>query len=299
MNIKELEIGKQQNIRLLVRKIERATAKNTSIYQKLNVRDSDGNEAIILNWGEPINVNTPSVINANIETQEYRENASYRLINCLIDTDSSIEDFLPKAEIDVKKSLKEVVSIYKGMRESLRIIVGAVLNDNIHDFKTLPLSQSRSFARQSGVLEATLKLCRMVSGISKEIGIDNDLALAGAMLYYIGCVNTIDQSFNYTADDTLIGLGISSYTKLITTVNKLQSTDEEKAKNINMEEVKMLGHILLSRSKGLQTSIPEALTLRHLDQIVTETEIMGKCIDDMSPGSITYLNGSKVFKKSS
>ena len=299
MNIKELEIGKQQSIKLLVRKIEKATAKNTSTYQKINVRDTDGNEAIILNWGEPVRIDTPSVINANLETQEYKENASYRLINYLVDGDSNVEDFMPKAQVDVEQSLKSVVSIYKGMRESLRVIVGAVLNDNIHEFKTLPLSQSKSFARQSGVLEATLKLCRMVTGISKEIQMDNDLALAGAMLYYIGSVNTIDQSFNYTADDTLIGLGISSYTKLINTVNKLLITDETKAKIIDMEEVKMLGHILLSRSKGLQTSIPEALTLRHLDQIVTETEIMGQCIADMNPGSVTFSNGLKVFKKSS
>ena len=299
MNIKELEIGKQQSIKLLVRKIEKATAKNTSTYQKINVRDTDGNEAIILNWGEPVRIDTPSVINANLETQEYKENASYRLINYLVDGDSNVEDFMPKAQVDVEQSLKSVVSIYKGMRESLRVIVGADLNDNIQEFKTLPLSQSKSFARQSGVLEATLKLCRMVTGISKEIQMDNDLALAGAMLYYIGSVNTIDQSFNYTADDTLIGLGISSYTKLINTVNKLLITDETKAKIIDMEEVKMLGHILLSRSKGLQTSIPEALTLRHLDQIVTETEIMGQCIADMNPGSVTFSNGLKVFKKSS
>lgn len=298
MKLKDLEIGTQQPITLMVKKIESATARNTSIYQRLTVRDSDGGEATILNWGGPLRMETPAVITANLETSEYREAPSYRLLNFQVDEKADIRSFLPKPRIDAVKSWNDLVTMSKGIRESLRLVVGAVLTANKESFKHLPLSQSRSYARQNGVLEATLKLCRLVDGICPQIGIDRDLALSGAMLYYIGAVDTIDSAFNYTSSDTLIGMGVSSYTKLMEQVTKSLAARDNVSKVIDLEEIKMLGHILLSRSKGIQTSIPEALALRHLDQIVTETEMMESNMTDMEEGSSAFVNGQKIYKKS-
>ena len=172
-----------------------------------------------------------------------------------------------------------------------------VLTENKENFKHLPLSQSKSYARQNGVLEATLKLCKLVDGVCNQIELDRDLALSGAMLYYIGAVDTIDDAFNYTSADTLIGLGVSSYAKLMETVTKSLAAKDKVSKVIDLEEIKMVGHILLSRSKGIQTSIPEAIVLRHLDQIVTETELMENSMSDMEAGTSAFINGQKVYKK--
>lgn len=297
MNLKDLQIGTQQPITLMVKKIESATARNTTVYQRLTVRDTDGGEATILNWGDPLKLETPAVITANLETSEYREAPSYRLLDFRVDEKADIKSFLPKSRIDATKSWNDLVTMSKGVRESLRLVVGTVLTANKENFKHLPLSQSKSYARQNGVLEATLKLCKLVHSISEQIGIDRDLALSGAMLYYIGAVDTIDSAFNYTASDTLIGLGISSYTKLMEQVTKSLAAQDNISKVIDLEEIKMLGHILLSRSKGLQTSIPEALALRHLDQIVTETELMESGMNEMEAGTTAYMNGQKLYKK--
>lgn len=297
MKLKDLQIGTQQPITLMVKKIEQATARNTTVYQRLTVRDTDGGEATILNWGDPLQMETPAVIKANLETTEYRETPSYRLLGFKIDDKADIEAFLPKPKIDAVKSWNDLVTMSKGMRESLRLIVGSVLTDNKENFKHLPLSQSKSYARQNGVLEATLKLCRLAEGVCDQIGIDRDLALSGAMLYYIGAVDTIDSAFNYTSSEALIGLGVSSYTKLMECVTKNLAANNKIAKVIDLEEIKMLGHILLSRSRGLQTSIPEAVVLRHLDQIVTETEIMENSMEEMEPGTTAYINGQRVYKK--
>lgn len=298
MKLKDLQIGTQQPITLMVKKIEQATARNTTVYQRLTVRDTDGGEATILNWGDPMRLNVPAVINADLETSEYKESPSYRLIGFKVDDKADIHPFLPKPRIDAVKSWNDLVTMSKGIRESLRLIVGSVLTENKENFKHLPLSQSKSYARQNGVLEATLKLCKLVDGVCSQIEIDRDLALSGAMLYYIGAVDTIDNAFNYTSADTLIGLGISSYTKLMESVTKSLAANDKVSKVIDLEEIKMVGHILLSRSKGIQTSIPEAIVLRHLDQIVTETELMESSMSDMEEGTSAFINGQKVYKKS-
>lgn len=297
MKLKDLQIGTQQPITLMVKKIEQATARNTTVYQRLTVRDTDGGEATILNWGDPMRLNVPAVINANLETSEYKETPSYRLIGFKVDDNADIQSFLPKPKIDAVKSWNDLVTMSKGMRESLRLIVGNVLTENKENFKHLPLSQSKSYARQNGVLEATLKLCKLVDGVCNQIELDRDLALSGAMLYYIGAVDTIDDAFNYTSADTLIGLGVSSYAKLMETVTKSLAAKDKVSKVIDLEEIKMVGHILLSRSKGIQTSIPEVIVLRHLDQIVTETELMENSMSDMEAGTSAFINGQKVYKK--
>lgn len=297
MKLKDLQIGTQQPITLMVKKIEQATARNTTVYQRLTVRDTDGGEATILNWGDPMRLNVPAVINANLETSEYKETPSYRLIGFKVDDNADIQSFLPKPKIDAVKSWNDLVTMSKGMRESLRLIVGNVLTENKENFKHLPLSQSKSYARQNGVLEATLKLCKLVDGVCNQIELDRDLALSGAMLYYIGAVDTIDDAFNYTSADTLIGLGVSSYAKLMEIVTKSLAAKDKVSKVIDLEEIKMVGHILLSRSKGIQTSIPEAIVLRHLDQIVTETELMENSMSDMEAGTSAFINGQKVYKK--
>ncbi len=297
MKLKDLQIGTQQPITLMVKKIEQATARNTTVYQRLTVRDTDGGEATILNWSDPMRLNVPAVINANLETSEYKESPSYRLIGFKVDDNADIQSFLPKPKIDAVKSWNDLVTMSKGMRESLRLIVGNVLTENKENFKHLPLSQSKSYARQNGVLEATLKLCKLVDGVCNQIELDRDLALSGAMLYYIGAVDTIDDAFNYTSADTLIGLGVSSYAKLMETVTKSLAAKDKVSKVIDLEEIKMVGHILLSRSKGIQTSIPEAIVLRHLDQIVTETELMENSMSDMEAGTSAFINGQKVYKK--
>lgn len=297
MKLKDLQIGTQQPITLMVKKIEQATARNTTVYQRLTVRDTDGGEATILNWSDPMRLNVPAVINANLETSEYKESPSYRLIGFKVDDNADIQSFLPKPKIDAVKSWNDLVTMSKGMRDSLRLIVGNVLTENKENFKHLPLSQSKSYARQNGVLEATLKLCKLVDGVCNQIELDRDLALSGAMLYYIGAVDTIDDAFNYTSADTLIGLGVSSYAKLMETVTKSLAAKDKVSKVIDLEEIKMVGHILLSRSKGIQTSIPEAIVLRHLDQIVTETELMENSMSDMEAGTSAFINGQKVYKK--
>lgn len=81
-------------------------------------------------------------------------------------------------------------------------------------------------------------------------------------------------------------------------VTKSLAANDKVSKVIDLEEIKMVGHILLSRSKGIQTSIPEAIVLRHLDQIVTETELMESSMSDMEEGTSAFINGQKVYKKS-
>ena len=135
MMLKDLKIGTKQPITLMVKKIDSATARNTTVYQRLTVRDTDGGEATILNWGDPLRLKTPAVITANLETSEYRESPSYRLLDFRVDEKADVRSFLPKPKIDAVKSWNDLVTMSKGIRESLRLIVGTILTVNKENFK--------------------------------------------------------------------------------------------------------------------------------------------------------------------
>ena len=84
-DIKKLEIGKQQEIRILIKSAENAKTRTGDSYQRLTVRDENDHETIILNFRDRIEGNFPLVVNATVDTSEYRESASIRILSYQID----------------------------------------------------------------------------------------------------------------------------------------------------------------------------------------------------------------------
>lgn len=272
-DIKKLEIGKQQEVKIVVKSAENAVSRNGDKYQKVIVRDNNNHEAVFYNFKDEIVGKFPFVINAKVDTSEFKESACSKILSYELDKEAKVSDFLPKAQIDSAKAIKALVEKTTGIRMGLRKIVGTILNEHIRAFRYYPLNKSGCFSRTSGILEATVKLTEMAEKTAESFELDRDLMIAGAMLYYIGKTKTIDESYNYTADDVLLGNGLTATLIVHDAVNKL-SKDEEIKDYIDENDVRLLMHILSSRYKGIPTAIPEALVLRHLDAIVTDIEKM-------------------------
>lgn len=272
-DIKKLEIGKQQEVKIVIKSAEKALTRNGNRYQKLTVRDNNDHEAVFYNFNEEIVGKFPFVINAKVDTSEFRESSCSKILSYEIDKEAKVSDFLPKAQIDSAKAIKSLVEKTTNIRMGLRKIVASILNDHIRTFRYYPLNRAGCFSRTSGILEATVKLTEMAEKSAKTLGLDEDLMLAGAMLYYIGKTKTIDESYNYTADDVLLGNGLAATIIVHDAVEKLIQNEELK-EVIDMNDVRLLIHILSSRYKGIPTAIPEALALRHLDAMVTDIETM-------------------------
>ena len=60
----------------------------------------------------------------------------------------------------------------------------------------------------------------------------------------------------------------------------------------------MYQHILLSRYKGINTAIPEAMLLRHLDAIITDIDYMISATAATEPGKISSVSGlGKLYRR--
>lgn len=298
-DIKKLEIGKQQEIRILIKSAENAKTRTGDSYQRLTVRDENDHETIILNFRDRIEGNFPLVVNATVDTSEYRESASIRILSYQIDNKAGADQFLPKAAIDRKKTLTALSQKSQGIRMGLRKIVAEVLNEHVAAFSTYPFSNCGLFARGSGILEASYKLTLLAEQTAEILHLDRDLMIAGAMLYYIGRTQTIDRAYNYTPDDVLLGNGMAAAMIVQAKVQEIRAgKDEELKKALDDTDIRLLEHILASRAKGIPTAIPEACALRHLDAIVTETEAIASVAEDSGHDTIVQdrnLFGNRVY----
>lgn len=288
-DIKKLEIGKQQEIQVLIKNVEVATSRLGEKYQKVFVRDKNDHEAIFFNFKAPIEGNFPMVVNAKVDTSDYREAACSKFMDYKIDNKEKADAFLPKPQVNYKELIAQLGKWQKAMRPSLRMITKEILNENYNAFAFYPFSKSGIFARTCGILEATWKLTTIAEKTAAVTGLDKDLILSGAMLYYIGKTQTINNSYDYTEDDVLFGDGLSAAVMVQLKVKEImdrEGSEEEKKIIEETKDIKLLTHILASRSKGVLTAIPEANALRYLDMMVCDTEAMKYIQKDESSGSV-------------
>jgi len=286
-DIKKLEPGTQQEIKLLVKSVQSAITRTGDAYQKVVVRDNCNHEATFVNFKEAIQAKPPIVVTATIDTSEGKESMFSRILSFKIEPKEDPNQYLPKPKINPKETIQFLVKKNQGIRSSLRKIVAVILNDHYRSFASFPFNQSGSYARTAGILEATQKLVILAEQTAAIMELDKDLILAGAMLYYIGKTQTMDNSYQSTSDDVLLGVGLSSAMIVQNAVQKILSGEDPAAKEeIKDEEVKLLMHILTSRFKGVPTAIPEACALRYLDAIVTETEAIREVQNGEQPGAI-------------
>lgn len=290
--IGELKIGQEQYIDVLVQSVTKATSRNGSPYEKMVVRDHEGNMTTVLNWGAPFSENPPAVVHLRVMTEQYQECPAYRMVSFEASNEKR-EKFLPKRRINMRESWAELVGLLQGIRPELYTIAKNVLEADQKAFLLLPLTQSEAFSCTCGILEATLKLTKLAEHSAQVLGLDRDLCIAAAALYYSGSTQCVDSGFMATPDETLFGAGISSYTKVVEWLDTNHADEKESIRE--SQDFKLLCHILLSRYKGVQTAVPEALLLRHLDAIVQETDEIKDKLALASPGSVTSIKGIGKF----
>lgn len=292
-SLSELESGKDGAIIILVKNIETCKASNGSLYQKLAVRDSSGNEMTFMNFNAPVSLSTPAVIQANIRCEEFRQNISVKLTSSA-PVNADMRAFFPKRQIVPKDCWNSLVEYLKPLRPGLRKIVSAIIMDHKTDFINLPLNPAGAFSRQCGIMEATWKLVQLADVTAKVQNLDHDLMVSAAMLYYMGKVNTVDSGYNYTKDDILTGCGLQVYNMVQMKVRDLMESDDENTKAcLEQKDIDLLCHILVSRFKGTQTAIAEAAAMRYLDEIVTSTDEVNGALLNCPSDSIVINNNSR------
>lgn len=299
-NINDLKVGSDQDIILLIKCVEQGKSQNGA-YQRLMARDKQDHEIAIMNFTDKaVKFREPTVAKLRLNTQEYKGRVSYQLINYVPVEGAVISDYLPKSKVNQADSWNYLVNTSKNLRPCLHKLVGMVLSANSTEFKIKALGPYKAFSRRNGILEATVKLTKLADFASQILNLDRDLMLAGAMMYYVGYIDCMDDAFNITADDILIGAGTNAANRIKTQVQKILSGNDEQLKmSVDMTDVKLLCHMVMSRYKGIQPATAEAYALRYLDAMITEVDSVETALSGYESGSIiTPLYGyGKLLKR--
>lgn len=203
--IKDIQVGKQDEIIVLIKSISTNKMKSGEPYQKVIVRDRDGREATFIQFDALIGIKPPAIVKARVEAVKYGANVSIKIRKC------------EKTDI----------------------------SENREKFLTLPLNPSGAFARQGGILEATVKLMAVAS--AGQHGLDRDLLMAAAALYYSGHFDTVDAGYNNTVTYLMYGPAALACHKARMKSMALAASDAGAKDGIPEDDAMTLGHILMAR----------------------------------------------------
>lgn len=295
-NIAGLASESQQEIELMVKDIQTGRTVNGDIYQRLAVQDREGNAATLLRFDEQLTMESPAVCRMLVEAYTYNGRPSYKVLRSEVLPGADLSAFCPKAEVDEAEAVREVNIYYKKIADKgLRRLVTEVLGKSMPGFQIKPLTASGAFARQSGILEATLKLLRMVEPAVSAFGLDADMMYAASLLYYIGSVDLVTDGYAPTEDDILTGEGAAAARRIIEaeTVLKAGGVTEEM---LPRRRVNVLLHILSARYDGMKSAVPESVALRDLGHMVRRTEEARILVKEAGSGTVAGGYGMRMLK---
>lgn len=280
--INDIRTNKVDNIVVLVKSITTLRARNNTIYQKVHVRDQSGAETTFMVFDVLLEVQTPVIMEMRVECVEYGANASIKVQEAREASGYSIGSFMPKAKMDYKEGWSAVIKAIKPLNPWIGRLVCSVISENKNKFLYLPLNPIGAFARQSGNLEATVKLVNLAEATyanNPDI-LDHDLMVAGALLYYSGSLDTVDEGYEHTVTDLMYGSAIASYTNVQMKMTELAASNQDFVKEADFEKIMMLAHILVTKGGTVKPSIPEAAALMRLDTMIQEIDAMNESIID-------------------
>ena len=261
---------------LVIRNIEKRTAKNGSEYLSLEIGDRslsvnsniwDNFESIYKNF------KAGDIVRIKGSMDDYRGVPQINIssIKPVSESDEiSISDFLPRSKRDPEVMKKEFFNrIEKISDQNLRSLMKMIFDeDNFKKFSVSPAGKSWHHAYVHGLIEHTLeivKICDLMCDIHSEI--NRDLLISGAMMHDFGKTEelSVDASFNYTDKGKLLGHIVISAMIINETTKNLPDFPEELKNN--------LLHIVLSHQGKLEFASPvvpktlEAITLYQADEL--------------------------------
>lgn len=283
-NLNDLEKDPSQEIIVLLKTVDQKISNDGARYQKFKIRDTFGNEKSVFNWDEFrfYDGALPIVIKLRVEFSK----DMLRLREFAV-TDKDILPFLPKPNIDIKSSWHEIVQIIKELRPSLGKIVKHILMTNQKDFIKKPLSEDKGYARTSGLMEASLKMAKLAISISTiQPNLDKDLLVAASILYNIGSITTMNDTYSCSLDSILIGSNISSFLIIKDAYESLKND-----KDIKEAEYKLLSHIITSKNP----SFPEAVWVNNINKTMVLCDRMESLIEKTDAQASCSLGGTLLI----
>lgn len=287
--LEKFNIGEERDIDVLVLKILGKQGKNTE-FQQIVVRDSDGVEAKINHFDNPLQYQCPVVLSLHIVVGEYMGNRTYTAKG-VKESAGKIQDFLPQCRINIQKTYSNICKVLKRMRPSLSRIVCNVLQTN-QAFKTSPLQTEGAYARPGGIMEATYRLMSLASTVGQMMHLDHDLMVAAACVLYVGYTDTVNELYEETSTAKLLGAEMLTVTKVANSIQALQAANTP---DLNEGDTTLLLSIL-SNDKNAAT-FPEATAIRYLSNLVLNVEDQIEALVPIGDGEFINRHKSRSLYK--
>lgn len=165
-------------------------------------------------------------------------------------------DFLPMGPRDTQAMLKELDSIIDEVQDMhYKALLKEIFNDGIfrRQFSFAPAAKLWHHAYIGGLAEHTLNIanmCRAACEVYKDLNLDKDLLVAGALLHDIGKADTysLDNFFDYTDSGRLIGHIVIADRIICNKITRLDSFPSEKKK--------LIRHMVLSHQGTYEQASP-------------------------------------------
>lgn len=293
--ISKIEVGKESVIPVLIKKIDKCKGKNDSIYQKVTVKDLDGEEREMPHFDNLLAVDVPGTYNATIKAQEYNDKTTYLFVSCLADDKHKVDDYAPKAHIDINQGWNEILTHIKALPPEMQCLVSVALNPVADKFKKAPLNPSGTFSRTCGLMEATLKLADCATKISEVLGTDTSAIRTASLLYYIGKLD-VNDGYEESKLDSMIGFHHFTYTHIVQALKDAKASKNENIvtaiAELTDDRLSEILHIVINGFDGQVAVTKEALIIRYLIGIIEEIDLANETLK-VSDGNI--INNAKSF----
>lgn len=302
--LREIEVGTTETIDVMVNSIENIDKQGTS-YQRLHIKDIDGEEAAVQSFDIKISHITqgskkkdnvkydmiiPSVITATLSCQNYNNKKSYKLTKYQM-SKRQVSEYFPKPEIDQKETLDAIIKTIGGIRKSLRILVYKIIGNNAEKYTHLPLMNSKIFSREGGLLEATYKLIEIVNNVAGILGLDNQMCIAAASIYYIGYTDITNADYTENDADYIIGPEGIAFKKLIEAERDLMNS--EMKVHLNCEDMKFLEYLMISNINGNYFATAEGNIIHNADIMIRTVEEVKTSTKNTEAGLIEASSRSR------
>jgi len=217
--------------------------------------------------------------------------------------ESSPADFLPSSRLKPKEMMLDLDRVVATFTDTyLKALLEAILNDpDVRQrYQTAPAAKAMHHAFIGGLIEHVLSICSVADFVAghytKDIEINRDLLMAGAILHDIGKIYELSyaSSFDYTDKGKLIG----HITLGVELVNKNAGKIPGFPENMRMA----LNHLILSHHGVLEygspkrPKMPEAILLAFLDDMDAKVAALRVMTEDREDG-VDWTPYQKMFER--
>ncbi|MCB2184350.1 MAG: HD domain-containing protein [Desulfobulbaceae bacterium] len=307
ITISDIEDGQTVKGVFLLKEMTRAETRAGKPYLTLKIMDKTG-ELTGRIWDEADRWEkecTPGqAVSIQAQSQTYKGNLQLIItaVEKIPEDDVDLTMFIPSTSCNVEEMAEELKSFAKSTENPyIKKLLLKFINDTefFEKFKKAPAAKSMHHAYLGGLLEHTLRVCRLADKVSSLYpSINRSLLMAGALLHDIGKVEELavtSSLFDYSDEGRLMGHMVLGVEMVQERIRKIKDFPAELAVRIK--------HLILSHHGRHEFGAPtlpmlhEAFILNFLDDLDAKINYMERLSAQVPPDEYKWSDYQRNMER--